>query len=367
MSAGYQLGPFELGQVKAHAYYGLSAAAIARIVTKPDGTYFTDVTILRALAKISGDPAWRGERQAGSGRSRKTAIKLDSKIAKMVLKRRGEERVTVSALRSKFPELRSCSRTLVEERLHEAGLLYLRRRRKTLVPKKYKEDRLAFARWVMRRHDSTLEQWAYSDGTVFYLERTQEENEHGHRRSLGSSVWRRADRSDALYEDCVGPSSYAKAQGTPVQVWGLLAGGYLRVYTLPEAQSMNRWWYAWLVEKMFPKWLGECKYLVQDFERCLRCEETLQAMKAIGLSLVDEYPKSSQDLNAIENAWNLLRVRLDATRPTNIEPRAAFIKRLRSAVEWLNKNKHHELWELSTNQKQRAKDVLDLGGSRTKW
>ena len=212
-SAGYQLGPFEKRQIKAHAHHGLSAAAISRIVTKPDGTYFTDVTMLRTVAKINGDPAWRGERQTGSGRLRKTTVKLDGKITKMVLKRRGEERVTVSALRKQLPELRSCSRTLVEERLHEAGMLYLRGRKKFLVPKKYKEDRLAFASWVMRRHDSTLEQCAYSDGTVFYLERTQEENEHGHRRSLGSSVWRRADLSDALYEDCVGPRNTCSSLG----------------------------------------------------------------------------------------------------------------------------------------------------------
>jgi hypothetical protein len=212
-----------------------------------------------------------------------------------------------------------------------------------------------------------LHQWAYSDGTVFFLDRTQEENEHGQRRALGSSVWRRADRSDALYEDCVGPSSYSKAQGSPVRVWGLLAGGELKIYVLPEAQSMNRWWYAWLVEKVFPKWLGDCKYLVQDFERCLRCEEPLEAMRSIGLELVHGYPRSSQDLNAIENAWNLLRSRLDTTRPTSLEPRPDFIKRLRSAVGWLNKNKCDELWELSTNQKQRARDVVELNGSRTRW
>ena len=75
--AGYQLGPFEVGQTKAHAHHGLSAAAISRIVTKPD---FTDRTILRTTAKINGDPAWRGEKQTGSGRLRKTTVKLDSPV-----------------------------------------------------------------------------------------------------------------------------------------------------------------------------------------------------------------------------------------------------------------------------------------------
>ncbi len=44
------------------------------------------------------------------------------------------------------------------------------------------------------------------------------------------------------YEDCVGPSSYWKAQGLPVRVWGLLANGVLHITVLPEGNCMNRWW-----------------------------------------------------------------------------------------------------------------------------
>ena len=64
---------------------------------------------------------------------------------------------------------------------------------------------------------------------------------------------------------------------------------------------MNRCWYAWLVEKVFPKWPGDCKYTLQDFERCLRCEEPLEDTTSIGVELVHGYPRSPQDFNAIEN------------------------------------------------------------------
>ena len=63
-----------------------------------------------------------------------------------------------------------------------------------------------------------------------------------------------------FWQDCTGPSSYKKAQGIPVKIWGLLAEGTLHIRILPDKQNMNRWWYAWMVEHDFPRWLGSCKY-----------------------------------------------------------------------------------------------------------
>ena len=122
-----------------------------------------------------------------------------------------------------------------------------------------------------------------------------------------------------------------------------------------------------MVRRFFAQWMGDCSFVVQDFERCLRCEEPLEAFKAIGVELVPDYPKCSQDLNAIENAWKLLRDRLNETLPRGLEERDAFCGRVRNAVAWLNKNCHDELFTLCTNQKVRARDVLMLMGGRTKW
>lgn len=235
--------------------------------------------------------------------------------------------------------------------------------------KQYLKPRVRYCEAVKRKHEDTLKQWAYSDGTVFYLDRTEEELEHTQRAALGSFVWRRADCTDALYHDCVGPSTYKKAQGTPVRIWGLLALGKLNVYTLEKGEVMDRFLYAELIEDYFPKWLGACSYLVQDFERCLRCEEPLQALDSIGLELVEEYPKCSQDFNAIENAWKILRERLNDTLPTGLEDRDSFICRMNTAVAWVNRNKREQLWYLSNNQKERANDCLASHpkGARTKW
>ena len=362
-----RLTPFEVGQVKAHAYHGLGPAEIARIVKKSDGAAPSEQGIADVLQRLADEPKWRGERKRGSGRPRCTPRSLDKAIVKEVFRSRGSRKVTVAYLQQKIPAARRISRSCVAARLQEAGLMYLRRRKKSLVPEKYKQERLDFAESVKRMHHATLRRWAYTDGMVFYLDRSDVGVEHTQRAALGAFVWRKADCSDAMYSDCVGPSAYNKAQGLPVRVWGVLARGVLHITILPEGEVMNRWWYAWIIEHRFPGWLGDCDKIVQDFERCLRCPEPLAAFAKLSVGLVENYPRCSQDLNAIENAWALLRDRVYETMPTHVESRADFCVRLRYAVEWLNRNRHSRLLELCDNQKERASKVLEHEGGRTKW
>ena len=93
----------------------------------------------------------------------------------------------------------------------------------------------------------------------------------------------------------------------------------------------------------------------------------MEAFAAAGMAVLQDYPKYSQDLNAIENAWAFLRSRLADTQPKQLESRTAFCRRLRSAACWVNKKRNKALRRLSRNQKERARDVLALKGGRTKW
>ena len=99
----------------------------------------------------------------------------------------------------------------------------------------------------------------------------------------------------------------------------------------------------------------------------MHCAEPLAAFREIGVKLVDDYPKCSHDLNAIENAWKILRERLYDTLPAAVESREGFTNRLKNAVRWINANKRTELSYLCGNQKERARDLIELGGARTKW
>ena len=90
-------------------------------------------------------------------------------------------------------------------------------------------------------------------------------------------------------------------------------------------------------------------------------------MKKIGLNLFRRYPKCSQDLNAIETAWRELRDRLYASEPLEMETREAFIVRLRNAVVWVNRNRRKLFLKLYSDQKARAAELLENGGSRTSF
>ena len=72
------------------------------------------------------------------------------------------------------------------------------------------------------------------------------------------------------------------------------------------------------MDDYFEEWVGTCDKLVADFEGFLRSPEALEAYERVGVSLVDDYPAVSQDFNAIENAWKLLRDRLNDTLPKNL-------------------------------------------------
>jgi hypothetical protein len=172
-----------------------------------------------------------------------------------------------------------------------------------------------------------------------------------------------------LATECLGPSTYRKAQGCPVRVWGILSQGVLSIAVLEEGEVMNADLYTEMIEDKFEEWLRGSSYLVQDFERCLRSEGPLHAFANMGIEVVPDYPKCSQDFNAIENCWHMLRERLGETLPQGLEGRTAFIVRLKQAVLWLNRAKKDRLWYLSTNQKERCRDCLATKppGGRTKW
>lgn len=67
------LTAFELGQIYAHQYHGLTVHQISKIVIKPgaprNNNKYSHTGIGNAIAKMEEDPSWRGERKAGTGRA----------------------------------------------------------------------------------------------------------------------------------------------------------------------------------------------------------------------------------------------------------------------------------------------------------
>ena len=378
------LDAFARGVIWGMHLAGMSRADMVEHVQKPDGGAVPVNTIDRVIAKKRASPEWRGEERAREG-GRPQAASPATQVAlrKLVFKERGSHKVTVSFCKKRLPALRRVSDDSVERYLHSAGLKWLtrRRRRKSWVPEPHKADRLAFAEKVLRMHASSLGRWAYTDGTTFFLARGEDEAGQKRRAALGPYVWRQATGKDGLYDDNVGPSLYAKAQGLPVKIWGFLANGHLAYWVLPadpekpkkKTTHMNGETYNRLVTGKFREWRRACFgddkpcRLVQDHEKCVWMEHNLAALRQAGCPVIDDYPKSSPDLNAIEEAWNLVRQRLESTEPEEFEGRPAFVARLRRCVNWVNERQGDALLTMCTNQKLRAKEVIELEGAKTKW
>ena len=124
--------------------------------------------------------------------------------------------------------------------LFDTGFAYLRRRGKTAVPKEFREQRLVYCRWTLRQSASDLRRYAYADGTTFYLAQVRAENYQKQRAALGPFVSRMADGKDGLWDENVGPSLYAKAQGRPVKIWGsFVTAPSITTFSLEMARGLR--------------------------------------------------------------------------------------------------------------------------------
>ena len=120
----------------------------------------------------------------------------------------------------------------------------------------------AFMSYPVPPNQAYLNKFAYTDGTTFFLPRDDVQQKDKHRAAIGRKVWRRTSGEDSLEDKNVGPSTYAKAQGSPVKIWGLWGDGHLEYMLLPEVQNKGKMRsanmtgdrYEDMVEKYFPVW-----------------------------------------------------------------------------------------------------------------
>ena len=369
---------FARGMIWGMHVVGTPIEDICGKVDKKDGSAPSKRAVGKVIARKRRYPSWRGENSVAGGRPSTLTKALKKKLWKLVLKERGKAKVTIKYCRKKIRPLRHVHRRVIARALHQAGLRWLSRRRKSWIPREHKVTREAYARWILRQRRRTLQRFAYTDGMTIYLARGPEDAKAKKRGKLGKRVWRLANGKDGLFDENVGPSLYAKAQGLPVKIWGFFANGRLEYHVLPKdgakkTKHMNTTRYGKLVNKSFALWRKRCfgdnkpVRLVQDHERCLWSDTNLSSLRAAKCHVVERYPKCSPDLNAIEGWWARLRSKLEQTEPEEIEKRPEFLARLRRVVTWLNDNAREEALLLCTNQKVRAKAVLKLRGAKTHW
>lgn len=372
---------FARGRIVGKAEEGASRSKIRRTVRKRDGTCGSERAIKGILAKARANPKWEGEDSAAGGRPQELTESEQAALKKLMDEEVGVARVTIAYCRKRLPFLRRVSIECVRLCLHRLGLSWRLRRGKAGIAKQHKDARLAYCQWVLKQRPQDLQRWAYVDGTAWYLARTPAELEDKKRAATGKYSWRMATGEDSLEDKNVAASSYAKAQGLPIKIWGFFCDGHLEYYVLPKdytsngkpsTQHMNGKRYLAMVKKHFAKWRRTCLprgrvFIVKDYERFLRNPEIVAAEAEAGCDQIPLYPKVSPDLNAIEGWWRKLKMHLDSNQPATMESRPAFLRRLRRAVQHLNKHSRAHGRQLCRNQKQRASECIKLKGARTRW
>eukprot|EP00973_Karenia_brevis_P091447 12407481-Karenia_brevis.AAC.1 len=264
-------------------------------VRKKDGCELTLHTLDAVIKTKTDNPAWKGEDSSAGGRPRVLTEAQETQVVKLVFRKRGKAKVTIPYCKKVFKWLRQVDDTTVASVLHRAGLKWLTRRRKTWIPDEHKESRLEYCKAVLRKHRTTLDRYAYTDGTAWYLARSAAEQGDKKKLALGRHVWREATGKDGLYNDNVGPSLYAKAQGLPVKIWGFFANGRLEYWVLPadpedgrKSTHMNGQTYNELIEAKFSMWRRACFgdnqqcHLIQDHEKCLWMADNITALCQAG-------------------------------------------------------------------------------------
>ena len=99
---------------------------------------------------------------------------------------------------------------------------------------------MAYADWILSRRQTSLNRFAYTDGTTFYIARNPSETPDKKRLAVGKHVWRMANGKDGLWDANVGPSMYAKGQGLPAKIWGYFGNGQLHYHVLPKDGKRQR-------------------------------------------------------------------------------------------------------------------------------
>ena len=351
---------------------------------KTDGAMPSLRAVAGVLAHFTADPDWDGADSSAGGRARLLTPQQEKSRMKILERDVGKFIVTARSVKKKLPELRTIRDQVVQQTFARLGYAYRDRRGKAAIADEYKPARLVYCDWLLKQSQAYLNNFAYVDGTTFFLALDESQRTGKKRAALGRKIWRRKDGTDSLEDKNVGPSSYSKSQGKPVKIWGLWGDGHLEYMLLPEVKNekgkkksanMNGDRYKGMVrkhfadwkKKMFPRSGKTMLPLVKDFEGFLRQPRNLKAEEAAGFKTLTQHTKCSPDLNAIENAWDLLQDRLLLTAPVEMECRSDFVKRLRRTVNWMNTNARNHGRKLCRNQKTRAAQVKKLQGARCSY
>ncbi len=146
-----RLTPFARGQMVGLDKAGVPVPRIRKLVLKKDGKRPSERSVFGVLAKAAAEPDWDGKDSSAGGRPPALSEATKKALVDLVVEERGSYVVTAPFCQKRIPALRKVSPDTVRRALHEAGLAWLRRWVKRVVPKLVKKARVRYAKNLLKR------------------------------------------------------------------------------------------------------------------------------------------------------------------------------------------------------------------------
>ena len=242
---------------------GAERENIRNTILKSDGQKGNLRAIDQVLSNYEQDPDYDANNISSGGRPRSLTVEQEHAVLKVLMRDVGKFVVTARYVKKKLLGMRLIPDKTIQRTFDRLGYAYRDRRRKAIIDDVYKPARCTYAHWLLKQDQAFLNTFCYTDGTTFFLAADSAQYTDKTQAALGRKVWRLKDGSDALEDKNVGPSSYAKAQGQPVKIWGLLGNGHLEYFLLPEvidhrgrkrSANMNGDRYEQMAKRSFKAW-----------------------------------------------------------------------------------------------------------------
>lgn len=285
---------------------------------------------------------------------------------------RTRRRVIFHALAHRRLPLRELRNTVAPETsirtikriLREADIRKWRAKKRAMLTPAHVASRLA---WALKYKDWTEEEW---EGVIFSDECSVEKSK------AGQTDWVYARPNERYHKDCI--QGVTKGPGIKLMVWSCIWGGNKGPLIPIFAQSVDRWAYIDVLKRGLIDVYYEVHDTIgdplfqQDNARIHTANATKEWFEENNISVMDDWPPNSPDMNPIEHCWKRLKEKLHARYPdiiNTVGPRETVKKTLADALEvcWKEEIEGEFLQKLWKSMPRRVAALVEAKGWYTKY